>query len=84
MSDDIAARHPRLLAKCHELVSAERARRGQSIGDDAAARMLAALVVLTAPSEGRAAVEMTDIGQTFRLPRHIRRMKLHRLIGALH
>jgi hypothetical protein len=82
MNDDIAELHPRLFAKCRELLNAERARRGQPAGDDAAARMLAALVVLTAPSEGRDAIEMTDAGQTFRLPRHIRRMKLHRLLEA--
>lgn len=83
----IVEQHPRLVAKCRELLAAERARRGlPSFGEhtESSARMLAVMVVLTAPSDGRASVDLTDAGTTMRLPRHIRRMKLHRLMSPRH
>jgi hypothetical protein len=48
---------------------------------ESAARMLALTIVLTAPSEGRTPVYLPEEGTTLKLPRHIRRMKLHRLMN---
>lgn len=78
-----ADEHPRLLAKCRELLSSERQRRGlPSFGKSTedGARILTALVVLTAPSEGRDEIDLPDEGRTIKLPRNIRRLKLHLLM----
>ena len=64
----IHKQHPRLYAKCMELV-----------GNDEAARVLAFLVVKTAPNEGRGGIVLE--GERITLPRNIRRMKLHLLMG---
>ena len=87
MGSPSGARHdpraaPRLLAKCRELMAAERSRRGMAVTGasvDDAARILALAIVKTAASEGHATLILDD-GREMRLPRHVRRMKLHRLM----
>ena len=78
----LGEKHPRLLMKCRELLSERRVALGMSsVGDDteSAARAFAALIVATAGSEGRAVVAV-DGRMELRIPRHIRRLKLHRLM----
>lgn len=63
--------HPRLYQRCLELV-----------GDDDAARILCTIVVKTAHNEGRGGIILE--GEPISLPPHIRKMKLHELMGAAH
>ena len=68
----IHEKHPRLYRKCLELA-----------GDDMSARTLTMLVATTASSQGKDGVEFED-GERIPLPRRLRRMKLHELMGAEH
>jgi hypothetical protein len=62
--------HPHLIAKCRQLCR----------GSERAARMLAALVVMTAPSEGFGKVILEGVGEAA-LSSDVREMRLHMLMG---
>ena len=70
MTNPVKEKYPRLYAKCLELAE----------GDDHAARVLATLIVMTAPQEGKGGVVLD--GEPMSLPAHVKAMKLHELIGA--
>jgi hypothetical protein len=71
MKKPVYQEHPRLYRKCLELT-----------GHDAAARMLCVIVVETAENEGEGGIIVE--GEALSLPRHVRRMKLHKLMGPEH
>ncbi|MBN7763663.1 hypothetical protein JYP52_21225 [Nitratireductor aquibiodomus] len=63
--------HPRLYKRCRQLV-----------GDEEAARVLCTMVVKTAPNNGHGGIILE--GEMFWLPSHIRKLELHKLMGAMH
>ena len=78
----LGEKHPRLLKKCRELLSETESLSACPLSATTrnAGSALAALIVATAGSEGRAVIAV-DGRIELRIPRHIRRLKLHRLMG---